>query len=212
MIRWHLPLLACLLLVGLVLGIWRPVSLSTLVEFGNTYASEPWAMVGSVTLLALFLALALPGSLIFWLIAPFHPPWIAVALLLAGSLPGCLAAYGVAATLGQRVRHSRRAAGVMRLMRTRSDLLSQCALRVLPGFPHAVVNYASGILRLRLSGFLLAVLFGLGIKWTLYSTAVYGAAESVRRGEAIGAGTIGLMVGIALFMVVAAWVRRRYWR
>lgn len=207
--HWRSILLAGLLVVGVGLALWQPVSLQTLVEFGDEYARKPWAMAGSVALLAVFFALALPGSLVFWLIAPFHPPWVAVPMLLAGSLPGCLGAYGVASMLGHRLRDARRTAGVLRFMRRRTDVLSQCALRVLPGFPHAVVNYAAGILRVGLPGFIAAVVIGLGIKWGLYSTAVHGAVEAAREGEGIGAGTMVLMGVIATLMVGAAWLRRR---
>ena len=209
MSRWRTIALVGLLVVGIGFALWQPVSLQTLVEFGEEYARKPWAMAGSVALLAVFFALALPGSLVFWLIAPFHPPWVAVPMLLAGSLPGCLGAYAVASMLGHRLRNARRTAGVLRFMRRRTDVLSQCALRVLPGFPHAVVNYAAGILRVGLPGFIAAIFIGLGIKWALYSTAVYGAIEAARAGEGIGAGTMLLMGAIAALMIGAAWFRRR---
>ncbi|MFV8836171.1 VTT domain-containing protein [Aquisalimonas sp.] len=208
-LAWRSILLVVLLGVGLVLALWQPVSLETLVATGEEYARKPWAMVGSVVLLAVFFVFALPGSLVFWLIAPFHPPVVAVPMLLAGSLPGCLGAYWVASALSTRLRNARSAAGVIAFMRKRSDMLSQCALRVLPGFPHAAVNYAAGVLRVGLPGFVVAIVIGLGIKWSLYATAVYGAIDAIRRGEGVDGGTIMLMGGIAVLMVVAAWMKRR---
>ncbi|SEP04895.1 VTT domain-containing protein [Aquisalimonas asiatica] len=209
MSHWRVMALLGLLIAGPALALWEPMSLRELMELGQDYARKPWVGAGSVLLLAVMLTLALPGSLVFWLIAPFHPPAVAVPMLLAGSVPGCIGAYWVAATLGDRLRHARRTAGIVDFMRERSDTMSQCALRVLPGFPHAVVNYTAGVLRLRLTGFIIAAIIGLGIKWSLYSAAVYGSVESVRRGEGIDGGTMLLMGAIAALMVTAAWLKRR---
>ncbi len=91
----------------------------------------------------------------------------------------------------------------------RGDFLTQCALRVLPGFPHSVVNFAAGLLRLPLSTFVMAAIIGLVLKWAVYASAIFGALEAVESEEAISANVILPLVALTLLLLAGAWLRRR---
>src|SRR5690554_8030252 len=93
--------------------------------------------------MAVTLALGLPGSIGLWLIAPFYTPLAATPMLIVGSVLGALGAYWLSARVGDRWTPKGLTRKIMRRLETRSDFLTQCALRVLPGFPHSVVNYRS---------------------------------------------------------------------
>lgn len=207
--RWLV--LGLLLLAGLAASVWL-VDPAWLLEHGQTVAEKPWVTPALVLVMALLFALALPGSLLFWMIAPFHAPWIAVPWLLAGSVGGALGAYLVARYLGWGQRHARERGGawLVRVLRARGDLPTQMAMRVLPGFPHSLVNYAGGLLKLPLGTFLLAALLGLTVKWGVYASAVHGAVEAVETGDALQPRILLPLVLLAFLLVTGA-VIRRWW-
>lgn len=207
-------LLGVLILGGAGLAVWvgDPAHLLAL---GDAIAGGPWATAALVVLMALMLTFALPGTLILWVIAPFHPPLVSIALLLLGSVSGALGAYWFSGRVGDSPRMAqRRSRRLVKLLKRRSGLATQLALRVLPGFPHSMVNYAAGVLRLPLGTFLLAAVLGLAVKWSVYATAVHEAADAVAAGEALHPQTLlPLFVLAALLLlgvVLQRWLTRRW--
>jgi len=207
-------LLGLLILGGAGLAVWIGDP-ARLLALGDAIAGGPWATAALVVLMALMLTFALPGTLVLWLIAPFHPPLVSIALLLLGSVSGALGAYWFSGRVGDspRMAHSR-SRRLVKLLQRRGGLATQLALRVLPGFPHSMVNYAGGILRLPLRTFLLAAVLGLAVKWGVYATAVHEAADAVAAGEALHPQTLlPLFVLAALLLlgvVLQRWLARRW--
>lgn len=204
-----LGLLILLVVVGIGAAVWAgdPVRL---LAWGDALAGGPVVTAGLVLLMALMLTFALPGTLIFWLIAPFHPPLIAVALLLLGSLSGASGAYRLSTRLARKPGHEDRAeTWLARFLRRHSSLATQTALRVLPGFPHSMVNYAGGALSLAFGRFLLAAACGLTIKWTVYVTAVHGATDALESGDALQPQTLLPLFMLAILLLLGAALR--YW-
>ena len=70
------------------------------------------------------------------------------------------------------------------------DLLTLLAMRMLPGFPHSVINFASGVLRLPMKTFVAATIVGLTIKWGVYATAMYGITDAIEGEDVITIGTV----------------------
>jgi len=206
---WRPLLLILLVLTGFALASRYGDDIDTLLELGQRISGQPLVLAGVILLMVMLFAFALPGSLVFWLIAPFHPPLLAVPLLLAGSLGGALGAWLLAGWLAARKAEDPGTGQVLALLRRRGDLLTQCALRTLPGFPHSVVNYAGGILQLPLGRFLLAALLGLGVKWTIYASAVYGAAEALAAGDALSGWKLLPLFALSVLLLAGALLRRR---
>ncbi|MFU8817645.1 MAG: VTT domain-containing protein, partial [Pseudomonadales bacterium] len=98
---------------------------------------------------------------------------------------------------------------VVELLRSRGDLFTQIALRVLPGFPHSVVNFAGGVLHLPLPGFLLAAVIGLSVKWAVYASAAYGISDSLAAGTAMRFETLLPLVILTGLLLLGGWYRRR---
>lgn len=201
-------LLLAIVVAGLLVARWADPELAVLLEWGHALADRPWALVGVVIGMAVLFTFALPGSTGLWLIAPFHPPLLAVALLLAGSLPGALGAYGLSRRLGGRWTPGSRADRMVQLLSHRGDWLTQCALRTLPGFPHSFVNYAAGVLSLPVGPFLLAAAVGLTIKWGVYAYAIRGAVEALEAGEALRPQTVLPLFLLAVLLLLGALARR----
>ena len=203
---WIVPVLV---VVGLVLAVWPPVGIEELLDWGRRLADSPVFVACAVAAIALLFAFGLPGSVGLWLIAPFHPPLIATALLVAGSVAGALGAYFVGARLGGRWQPAGLARRVLMLLRRRADPAVQLALRILPGFPHSVINFAGGVLLLPRGVFLLSALVGLTIKWAVYAAAVHGLVEAVEAGGRLQASTLLPLLALSALLLLGAWARQR---
>ncbi len=194
--------------IALLIGLLVAIDTADLLRWGAALTGHPMALVLIVLGMMLMMTFGLPGSLGFWLIAPFQPPHISVPLVLLGCVGGAFGAYRVGAGLGERWRPSRAARQVLSLLGRRSDFLFQCALRIMPGFPHAFVNLSGGVLRLPLGMFLLAALLGLGVKFTVYANAVQGMVSASQAEQALGWSTMLPLVLLAMLLGAGGLGRR----
>ncbi len=206
-LRW--PALALLGLLALMLtGLLLPVGVGDLLRWGAELAGHPAILLALILLMAVLMTFGLPGSMCFWLIAPFHAPLISVPLLVIGSVAGAYGAYRVGHRVGEATRPNRMAREVLKLLAKRSDFLTQCALRILPGFPHAFVNLAAGVLRLPLTSYLLAAVLGLSIKWLIYANAVHGMVSARQAEQALDFSTLLPLFALAGLLLLGNIARR----
>lgn len=199
-----------IMLILVLAFILSPFTTDQMLDAGAEVSRYPLANVAVIALMALMMTFGLPGSMCFWLIAPFQPPMVATLLLVLGSCSGAVGAYFVGSRLSAEVPPSRIGRQVHQLLTRRGDWLTQCALRILPGFPHVLVNYTSGILRLPLLTFILAALIGLSIKWAVYSSAVFGATSALQAERALGLSTLAPLAVLGLLVLIGAQFRKAY--
>ncbi len=204
---WRILLVPLLISVGIALAVWQPFEVSELLEIGRELSTRPWFIPAVILLMAALFATGLPGSPFIWIVAPFQAPWVAVPVMLAGSVLGAAGAWSIGSKLRGGWKPGRFGRRVMNLLDERSDILTQTALRVLPGFPHSVINFAGGILRLNLVTFLAAAVIGLAIKWGVYATAIHGAAEALETGQALSPGTVIPLIVLTGMLLIGSWVR-----
>lgn len=208
--RWAGPVaLALLVAAGLGIAAWLPLDTRELIELGERLAGHPATLVVAAVGMALLFVFALPGSLGFWLIAPFQPWLVAVPVLVAASLAGGLGAYRLADRLGGIRPASPSGRRVRRLLARRSDFLMLCALRIFPGFPHSVINFAAGVLRLPLPRFVASTVIGLGVKFGVYAAAVQTGMQAWREGEALSPLAFWPLLAIAGLLLGGVWLRQR---
>lgn len=207
--RWKLLVILALIVTGLILSIWQPVELADLLAYGRQMGDRPWFILTVIVVMALLFTFGLPGTLCMWLIAPFNPPWLATLILLTGSLLGAMGARFVGSKLRKGWKPGRIGGSVMGLLEKRSDLLTQTALRVLPGFPHSIINFAGGVLRLPLGIYMLAALIGLSVKWAVYSSAAHGATEALETGEPMSPSMLIPLIILTGLLLVGSWVKYR---
>jgi uncharacterized membrane protein YdjX (TVP38/TMEM64 family) len=204
------PLLLVLSLVVVltVTAILLPIEIRYLWRWGVELAGHPVALVGVVLVMAALMSLGLPGSLCFWLIAPFHAPLLSVSMVLVGSVAGAMGAYHFGKGLGDTWKPGYLARQVLNLLGKRSDFLTQCAVRILPGFPHAFVNLAGGVLGLPLLVFCCAAIVGLTIKWTVYANAVHGMVSARQAEQAMDFFTLLPLIILALLLALGGLAKR----
>lgn len=206
---WLLATLGAAFLMAAYLWVWDSPDLAELQHWAEEASHHPAVVIGVVLVMGVALTIGLPGSLGLWLIAPFYPPLAAAPMLVVGSVGGAIGAYHLSACLGDRLPTGGHIRRMMRHLERRSDFLTQCALRILPGFPHSVVNFAAGLLRLPLGTFVIAAVVGLGIKWAIYASAIYAALGAVERDEALGANVMLPLLALAMLLLIGGWVQRR---
>jgi uncharacterized membrane protein YdjX (TVP38/TMEM64 family) len=189
--------------------LWCSPDLMAFKLWASQASHHPAVILGVMLIMAVTLVIGLPGSIGLWLIAPFYPPLIATLMLTISSVAGALGAYQIAARAGRNWNPSGLTLKVMQMLEQRSDLMTQCALRILPGFPHSVINFAAGLRRLSLKTYLLAAALGLAVKWGIYSSAIYGALEAIEEEDALKFDVVLPLMALALLLLAGAWFRRR---
>ncbi|TVP46760.1 MAG: DedA family protein [Halomonas sp.] len=205
--RWAFGF-ACLAMLAYV-WLWYSPDLMAVKQWAAQASHHPVVIIGVMLIMAVTLAIGLPGSIGLWLIAPFYPPLIATVMLTLSSVAGAFGAYHLAARAGKRWSPSGLTLKVMQMLEKRSDLMTQCALRILPGFPHSVINFAAGLLSISLKTYLVAATLGLAIKWGVYSSAIYGALEAIEQEDALQFEVVLPLIALALLLLIGAWFRRR---
>jgi uncharacterized membrane protein YdjX (TVP38/TMEM64 family) len=164
-------------------------------------------LIGIQVLLYTF---ALPGSFLLWVVAPVYAPVIATVILVTGSTLGALGAYWFArresVAWATQIQQSR----FYHVLEKRGDFLALSTLRILPSFPHSVINYGAGILRLPLGQFLGSSIVGFTLKNFLYTSAIHGAVTATNPSDMIRIETIAPLILLALLFAMAAFFRD-YW-
>jgi uncharacterized membrane protein YdjX (TVP38/TMEM64 family) len=196
-------------LAGLVIGAVQPYGVEELLQLGHRLAATPAYLLLVVLAMVLLLTFGLPGSLGVWLIAPFQSPVIATALLVLASVGGALGAYQFSARFRGGLPAEGFSARVLALLSRHGGWATQTALRILPGFPHSMVNFAGGILGLPLVQFLLAATLGLTVKWAVYATAIHQLVDVVEEERALD-WRVGLpLLALTVLILAGAYARRR---
>jgi len=205
----RLRILFLVAMAGLVVGAVQPYGIGELLILGHHLAEEPVYLVLVVFGMVVLFTFGLPGSLGLWLIAPFQPPLIATGLLLVGSMGGALGAYLFSTRFREDALPVGFAGRMLDLLSRHGGVLSQTALRILPGFPHSVLNFCAGILGLPVLRFLAAALLGLTVKWGVYATALYQLVAVVEDERALGWSAGAPLLALALLILIGAWARHR---
>jgi uncharacterized membrane protein YdjX (TVP38/TMEM64 family) len=206
---WKVWILPALVVLGLALAAWQPIGMEALLHWGERIGTNWWFLALVMVAIAVLFTFGLPGSFGLWLVAPFNPPVLSTILLVIASTAGALGAYRFAGHLGKDWKPSGASGKVVDVLEQRGDMLTLMAMRMLPGFPHSVINFASGVLRLPLAAFVAATVMGLVIKWGVYASAIHGIADAVEAGDAINLGTIVPLFVLVALTLLGAWARRR---
>jgi uncharacterized membrane protein YdjX (TVP38/TMEM64 family) len=206
LIKRSLILILCLMLIAVAVFM-QSFSMQDLLEIGAQLATRPETIIVLIVLQALLYAFALPGTAVVWLVAPFHTILASICILLAGSVLGALAAYKISAQFSEDWR-PQKAVWLLNILRHRSDVYTQCALRILPGFPHWAINYGAGALKVPLLPFLVAATVGLSVKWALYSWLIHDISNAAQAENALELSSLLPLIALAVLVLVGGGVRR----
>lgn len=205
-----LLLLLALLLLGVVAQRLELVDWFEVLELSRQYAHRWWFPPLMIGLMALFYALALPGSFFMWLCGALFVPLEATVIIIIGGVGGALLAYFFSGRLSrgesERIRHS----PLFGFIRRHGDFIALTAVRLFPSFPHSVINYGAGILALPLRYFVPSTIIGFSVKGYLYSSAIYQLTSLEEGGDFFSWQLIApLLILSALFVVAKLFLSRR---
>jgi uncharacterized membrane protein YdjX (TVP38/TMEM64 family) len=209
---WQPLLLLALVLLGIIVYYLDVFDLNQVLKFAQNYAHTWWAVVALISIQVLLYTFALPGSLLMWVVALIYVPITATIILVTGSTLGALGAYWFArwesVTWTAQIRQSR----FFHVLEKRGDFLTLSTLRILPSFPHSVINYGAGILRLPLGQFIGSSIVGFTLKNILYTSAIHGAVTAADPSDVIRLETIAPLIILALLFAMAALFRSHWSR
>lgn len=206
---WPFALLAALFAVGLGAHFLEWFEWREVLAWGRGHARQWWLPLVLIVLQVLLFMFALPGSTLLWVVAPLYTPLAATLILTAGGAGGALAAYGFARRLTQAQQARLRQHRAWRVLERESDFLALCALRLVPAFPHSVLNYGAGILRLPLAGFMASAVIGFGLKAFLYSSLVHRTLEAAELRQLLQPAALAPLLLLVLLLLATRFVRRR---
>jgi uncharacterized membrane protein YdjX (TVP38/TMEM64 family) len=208
--RWPLALLAALLALGLAAHFLEWFAWREALAWARSHAGQWWLPAALILLQTLLFMFALPGSTVLWVVAPLYAPIDATLILTAGGTCGALAAYGFSHRLTNAQQARLRRQRAWRVLARESDFLALCALRLVPAFPHSVLNYGAGILRLPLAGFTVSAVIGFGLKAALYSSVIHKLIETAEVRDLLRPETLLPLFLLALLLFFARFLRRRH--
>lgn len=201
-------ILMVILIVGIVLQGAGVLDLSGVTDWIETQAHHWWAPVVLVGLMVVMYAFALPASTLMVVAGVMYRPVWAMCWTVLGGVAGGLAAYYLVRHLSAEWRRRHAESALFKVMQLQAGFFFLSALRTLPGFPHSVVNYSAGILRIPLSAFIASATLGFAVKGFVYASAVYHATHVDAEADALSFETLWPLAALSGFLAVGWLVRK----
>ena len=205
----NLFILSIFIAIGLTLqfsGFLDPEKLLTL---ARQYTDYWWLILILIVMQAILFTFALAGSTFLWITAPLYPPEMAAFILSAGGTIGGLSAYLFSRKLTDEWAHKVENSHIYRLLQHEGGFLTLFALRVMPAFPHSLINYSSGVLNIHLVPFLLAAAIGLYIKSYVFSRVIYDAASGASLNSLLNISTFGPLLALSILLFIGLFIKEK---
>ena len=202
-----LLIVAVLITTGILLEFYGLLDAEKMLHVARGYSDQWWLVLVLILLQAIMFTFALAGSFFLWIAAPLYPPTMATFILAAGGTLGGIGAYFFSQRLTdewiQKIENSH----AYKLLHKQDNFFALFALRVFPAFPHSLVNYSSGILKVKLSHFIAAAFLGIGIKSYIYAEVIYSAATTASLDALMDISTYGPLVLLSLLTLIGVFLK-----
>lgn len=204
---YKLLILGVLILAGALLQMSGMLEPGKLISIAREYTHYWWLPVALVLAQVLLFTFSLPGTAFLWVAAALFPPVPAALILAAGATLGGVAAYYFSAILSDEWVHRVENSHVYRVLHKQDNFFALLAMRVMPAFPHGLVNYSSGILKVNLYYFVPAAFIGIGLKSYVYAGVIYEAAGGASLRDLLDFSTFGPLLLLAVVMFAGVIVK-----
>jgi uncharacterized membrane protein YdjX (TVP38/TMEM64 family) len=199
-----------ILVLLIAIGIWLEVAgmldAEKILAIAREYSQNWWLVAILILLQALFFTFALAGSLFLWVAAPLYPPAMATFILAAGGTLGGLGAYFFSEYLVEDWVKKIEKSHAYRILHQQDNFFTLFAMRVFPAFPHSLVNYSSGILKVNLVHFILAAMLGISIKSYIYARVIHDAT-SLSPQELFNVSTLAPLIILSLLSLLGIFIK-----
>ena len=200
-------IVALLITAGILLDFAGWLDAEKILVVAREYTHYWWLVVVLILLQTILFTFALAGSLIFWVAAPLYPPVMATFILAAGATLGGIGAYFFSGYMTDEWIHRIENSHAYKLLHKQDNFFTLFALRVFPAFPHSLVNYSSGVLKVKLSHFIAAAFLGVGIKSYVYADIVYNLTTTASIDDLFNFSTIAPLVLLSVITFLGVFIK-----
>ena len=212
MVKSHIKKLIIVVLLitaGILLEVAGLLDADKMLNIAREYTDHWWLVLVLILLQMILFTFALAGSFFLWIVAPLYPPAMATFILAAGGTLGGITAYLFSKRLTDEWIEKIENSHTYKLLRKQDNFFTLFALRVFPAFPHALVNYSSGMLNVKLSHFIPAAILGISIKSYIYSNIIYNATTSASLEELLDISTYGPLILLSAITLMGVFIKYR---
>lgn len=202
-----LLIVAVLITAGILLEFAGLLDAENMLDVARQYADHWWFVLVLILLQVGLFTFALAGSFFLWIVAPLYPPVMSTFILATGGALGGVTAYLFSEYLTGEWIERIETSHAYRLLQKQDNFFALFALRVFPAFPHSLVNYSSGILKVKLTHFIPAAILGISIKSYIYSEVIYNATTSASLESLLDISTYGPLVLLSAITLVGVFIR-----
>ncbi|MDH5764876.1 MAG: VTT domain-containing protein [Gammaproteobacteria bacterium] len=202
--------LSVLIITGIIFEIAGWLDPEKLLLMAREHADNQWLIVILIICQVVLFTFALAGSSFLWITAPVYSPAMSTFILVAGSTLGGISAYYFSRRLTDDWIHKVENSRVYKLLRKEDNFLSLFALRIMPAFPHALINYSSGILNIKLSHFIPATILGIGIKAYVFSSVIHQASDASSIGDLLDFSIYSPLLLISSLILLGLFIKYKY--
>jgi len=205
----HYKLIILIILAGLgiALQLTDTVDPEQLIAVARQYADRWWLGVLLVLIQTVLFTFAMPGSSMVWITAALFSPHTSTAIITAGTTLGAISAYLFSEQLSEEWMQKVKLSRIYQLLQKEGSFFTLFALRVMPGFPHSVINYSSGILKINFINFLTAAIAGTVIKTYVYSILIYNVTTPGALTSTIDISTVWPLFALSILILFAIAVK-----
>ena len=202
-----LVIVALLITAGILLEVAGLLDADNMLIVAREYSDQWWLVLLLILLQIILFTFALAGSFFLWIAAPLYPPAMATFILAAGGTLGGITAYLFSKRLTDEWIEKIENSHTYKLLQKQDNFFTLFALRVFPAFPHALVNYSSGMLNVKLSHFIPAAVLGISIKSYIYSNIIYNATTSASLEELLDISTYGPLILLSVITLTGVFIK-----
>ena len=205
----HYKLIILVILVGLgiTLQLTGKIDPEQLIVVARQYADHWWLGVLLVAIQTVLFTFAMAGSSMVWITAALFTPLTSTAIITAGTTLGAVSAYLFSKLLSEEWTQKIKNTRIYKLLHKEGNFLTLYALRMMPGFPHSVINYSSGILKIKFINFIPAAMFGTAVKTYVYSVVIYNTTTPGALSGSIGVSTVWPLLLLSLLILAGVAVK-----
>lgn len=203
----NLLIVALLITAGILLEVAGLLDAERMLVIAREYADHWWLVLVFILLQMIMFTFALAGSFFLWIVAPLYPPAMAAFILAAGGTLGGITAYLFSKRLTDEWIHRIENSQAYKILHKQDNFFTLFALRVFPAFPHSLVNYSSGILKVKLSHFIPAAFLGVGVKSYIYSDVIYNATTSASLEDLLDINTYGPLILLSAITFLGVFIK-----
>lgn len=205
--RNKILILLVLIVLGIVSQLSGLIDPEKIISVSRSYADQWWLILLLVIIQIVLFTFALAGSSFLWVTAALYSPLMASLILAAGATLGGITAYFFSQRLTDDWIHKVEGSHAYSLLHKNDNFFTLLALRLMPAFPHAIINYSSGILKVNIIAFIAASFTGIGIKSYVFVTVIQQAVSSGSIYDLLDLSVLaplilisaGLFVGVLIF-------------